>query len=130
MNLLGIDFGLSTIGLSLAQGPLAEPLVTKNYQSLNQLLNYLKRLCHQHQINQIIIGLSEGQMAIKTKAFAQQLQLVCQLPVIFQDETLSTHEARQKLIQAQAPLKKRRSQDHTIAATIILQAYLDRQPKD
>lgn len=44
--------------------------------------------------------------------------------MVFQDETLSTHEAKAKLIQAGAPQKKRRL-NHQAAAALILQTYLD-----
>lgn len=128
MRYLGIDFGLRNIGLSFAEGPLAEPLTQKQYQSLDELLKFLQRLIQDQQINTIIIGLPEGQLASQIKEFGTQLQVATNLPIHYQDETLSTQTAKQKLIQAQAPQKKRR-QDHLAAATQILQSYLDDQPK-
>lgn len=128
MKYLGIDYGLSNIGLSLAEGPLAEPLTQKRYQSQPKLLKFLHRLVKAKQIDTIVIGLPEGQLASQVENFGNQLQLLTKLPIVYQDETLSTHEAKQKLIQAQAPQKKRR-QDHTAAAALILQSYLDDQAK-
>jgi putative transcription antitermination factor YqgF len=128
MRYLGIDFGLRNIGLSFAEGPLAEPLTQKQYQSLDELLKFLQRLVQEQQINTIIIGLPEGQLASQIKEFSQKLKSLTNLPIHYQDETLSTQTAKQKLIQAQAPQKKRR-QDHLAAATQILQSYLDDQPK-
>lgn len=128
MHYLGIDFGLRNIGFSFAEGPLAEPLTQKQYQSLDELLNFIQRLVQEQQINTIIIGLPEGQLASQIKEFGTQLQAATDLPIHYQDETLSTQTAKQKLIQAQAPQKKRR-QDHLAAATQILQSYLDDQPK-
>jgi putative Holliday junction resolvase len=128
MRYLGIDFGLRNIGLSFAEGPLAEPLTQKQYQSLDELLKFLQRLIQDQQINTIIIGFPEGQLASQIKEFGTQLQTATNLPIHYQDETLSTQIAKQKLIQAQAPQKKRR-QDHLAAATQILQSYLDDQPK-
>ena len=46
------------------------------------------------------------------------------LPVYFQDETLSTLEAKQKMFSAGVPQAKRRH-DHVAAAALILQDYLD-----
>ncbi len=124
MRYLGIDFGLKHLGFSHAEGPLAEPLTQKSYQSLPQLLNWLNQLIQDQKINKIIIGLPEGQLAIPVKTFGSQLHSLTQLPVDYQDETLSTQEAQAKLLQAHAPQKKRR-QDHMAAATQILQTYLD-----
>jgi putative Holliday junction resolvase len=128
MRYLGIDFGLATVGLSLADGPLAEPFGQKKYSQVSHLISQVSRLCQEQRIEKIIIGLSAGSLASKTKAFAKLLGQTTQLPVSFQDETLTTQEAKQKLIDAHAPQKKRR-RDHAIAATLILQAYLDDQSK-
>jgi putative Holliday junction resolvase len=126
MKYLGIDFGLATVGLSLADGPLAEPLGEKKYHQLDHLLQYLANLCRQQQVQTIVIGLSENTMAQKTQDFGRQLAQITGLPVVYQDETLTTKQAQQKLIEAQAPMKKRQ-RHHRIAATIILQAHLDSQ---
>lgn len=126
MRFLGIDFGLATVGLSLADGALAEPLEQKKYYRLDRLLQYLANLCRRQQVQIIVIGLSENIMAQKTQDFGRQLAQITGLPVVYQDETLTTKQAQQKLIEAHAPMKKRQ-RHHSIAATIILQAYLDSQ---
>ena len=128
MRLLGIDYGLSTVGLSFAAGPLAEPLGQKRYQVQNQLFDYLTKLINRQKIEQIVIGLSEGDMAQKTLKFGNKLKNIVNLPVVYQDETLSSFEAKAKLIQARAPQKKRRL-NHQAAATLILQHYLDSRPQ-
>ena len=128
MKHLGIDFGLHNLGLAYASGPLAEPFGQHHYQDSSKALKFLHRLIQDQSINVIVIGLPEGQLASRVKNFSQQLHQLTQLPIYYQDETLSTQEAKQKLLQAQAPQKKRR-QDHAAAATLILQAYLDDQAK-
>jgi len=124
MKYLGIDFGLKHLGISLAEGPLAQPLSQITYQSFSQAINALNKLCQDHQIKAIVIGLPEGKLASKVKIFAKKITLANNLPVYFQDETLTTKEAQLKLLAANAPLKKRKL-DHQAAATLILQAYLD-----
>jgi len=124
MKYLGIDFGLKHLGISLAEGPLAQPLTQITYTSSLKAINTILHLCQDHQIKTIIIGLPEGQLASKVKIFARKLSQTTSLPVHFQDETLTTLEARQKLLSANAPLKKRLL-DHQAAATLILQSYLD-----
>ena len=129
MHYLGVDFGLTHIGLSSAEGPLAGPLTQKTYHDRKKLLNFLHRLCQDEKIEAIVFGLPEGKLKKTIKDFAVKLCQLTHLPIYYQDETLSTHEAKLKLIQAQAPLKKRR-QDHRAAATLILQSFLDEHQKD
>jgi len=124
MRYLCIDFGLKHLGLAIADGPLAEPLGEKKYSQQEKLFNYLNRVIIQQQIDKIVIGLPEGRLAGTVKQFAEKLTERSGREVVFQDETLSTQEAKAKLIAAHAPQKKRRL-DHSAAAALILQDYLD-----
>lgn len=124
MRYLGIDFGLKHVGLAIADGPLAEPLGEKNYSRPEELLNYLKRLCHEQAIDKIVIGLPEGPLAEVVTQFSTELVSLTNKEVIYQDETLTSQEAKKKLIEAGAPQKKRRL-DHQAAAALILQEFLD-----
>jgi len=124
MKYLGIDFGLKHVGLAVAEGPLAEPLGEKKYSQQEKLFNYLNNLIIQQQIDKVVIGLSEGKLAGTVKNFGKKLAGLTGREVVFQDETLSTQEAKLKLIAAHAPQKKRRF-DHSAAAALILQDYLD-----
>jgi len=129
MKYLGIDFGLKNIGLSFAEGPLAEPFVQKKYKNFNKLLTYLVKICQKEKIDIIIIGLPEGNLKNNVKKLGSNLKSFTNLPIFYQDETLTTKEAQQKMIQANISQKKRR-QDHRAAATLILQDYLDTHIKD
>ncbi len=124
MIYLGIDFGLKHIGLSIADGPLAAPLTQKTYSSEEELLQFLVTVIQDQQVNVLVIGLPEGNLASTIKSFGSKLTNLTNLEVHYQDETLSTIEAKQKLLEAHAPQKKR-SLDHQAAATLILQSYLD-----
>jgi putative transcription antitermination factor YqgF len=125
MRYLGIDFGLKHLGLAMADGPLAEPFGEKKYFQPEKLFNYLNSLVIQQQIDKIVIGLPEGKLAEPVKNFGKKLAGLTGREVVFQDETLSTQEAKLKLMAAHAPQKKRRF-DHSAAAALILQDYLDR----
>lgn len=124
MKYLGIDFGLKHVGLAIADGPLSEPLGEKNYSNLEELLNYLKRVGDEQEIDKIVIGLPEGKLADTVKKFGTDLASLTNKKVIYQDETLSSLEAKSKLVEAGAPQAKRRL-DHRAAAALILQEYLD-----
>ncbi len=121
MKLLGIDFGLKNIGLAMSEGFLVEPLgVVKNVKRID-------RICQEHKIEKIIIGLSEGEMAKKTRVFGEKLARQTNLPVEYQDETLTSEEAKRLMIKIGKPKKKRQEQADAIAASLILQAYLERK---
>lgn len=122
MKHLGIDFGLAHIGLAVADGPLAEPLGEKKNDE--KIYNYLKNLITTEKIDRVVIGLPEGRLADVIKNFGTRLAPLTKREVIYQDETLTTIEAKSKLLAGGAPRKKRRL-DHRAAAALILQKFLD-----
>lgn len=128
MVLLGIDYGTQYIGLALATGPLAEPLTTLRVTP--NLLKKLYELCLQLEVKKVIVGISEGQMAQQTREFVRNLEKELSIPVLYQDETLTTHQAIQGLIAAKGKRKLRQGRKDQFAATLILQDYLDRTPKE
>jgi putative transcription antitermination factor YqgF len=118
MNLLAVDFGEKKIGLALATGPLSEPIGIVSH------LKEVVRFCQEHQVDKIIVGLSEGKMAKKQKRISQELAKLTGLPVTLQDETLTTKEAIMKMKQAGKRVKKK--EEDAFAAALILQNYLDK----
>ncbi len=120
-KVLGIDYGTTRIGLAIARGPLAEPLKILNHDST--AIEQLSKIISQEGITQIVIGLSENQMANKTKAFAVALAAATGLPIDYVDETLSSYEMHRKLITAKKSVKQGPI-DHLVAAQ-LLQDWLD-----
>jgi len=121
MKLLGIDFGEKKIGLAMAEFNLVEPLGVVNK------LKVISRICQDQGIEKIIIGLSEGKMAKKTRQFGEQLASLTGLPIQYQDETLTSEEAKRIMVKIGKPKKKRQRQIDAIAAALILQSYLENQ---
>ncbi len=111
MNYLGIDYGATKIGVAIAAGPLAEPLTTVKTA---KALQSIKQLIFKHDINAVIIGDCPEIFLDKLS----DLTLVHRI-----DETLSSHDARQSLLHTSQ--KKRRISEHSAAAAIILQSWLD-----
>lgn len=119
MKLLGIDFGEKNIGLAIAEGPLAAPLGT-----VKRMVT-IQKICQQQGIEKIVIGLSEGLMGQKTQRFGASLSQLTGLPVVYQDETLTSVEAEIMMIKSAKPRRKRRTQRDAFSACLILQNYLD-----
>lgn len=119
-NYLGIDYGRSQVGIAMATTPLAEPLVSV---PLDQAFERIHQLINDHGIGTLVVGLSEGAMADETRTFVAQLKHTVTIPIVFQDETLSSQTAQSRL--QLASKKKRQGPDHHYAAAVILQEYLD-----
>ena len=86
-----------------------------------------------HILSKMVVGLPRnmdgtlGERAEKSKKFAQEIQQLLSLPVDLWDERLSTVAAEKMLIEADTRRKKRKKVIDKVAATIILQNYLDAQ---
>jgi len=124
---LGVDFGKRRIGLAIAAGGLAEPLLIVD--SAAAILKIAK-ICKEEKIEQIVLGLplssngELGPMAKSAKSFGQKLGRATGLDIVFWDETLTSREALGKMTEAGRPQKKRRHLDDA-AAALLLQEYLD-----
>ena len=125
MILLGIDYGRKKMGLALSDGPLAEPYKILRYEDIEILSDRIAKLVGDLRIEKVVVGISEGKMAEETKEFTKNLEEKLQLPVVLQDETLTTHEAQDLSIKAGIKRKKRRSMEDAYSAALILQSYLD-----
>jgi len=63
------------------------------------------------------------------ETFARLLEAKITVPVVLQDERLSSHEAESRLAQRESDWRKRKAKLDAVAAAIILQDYLDGRPR-
>lgn len=120
---LAIDFGTTRLGLAISVASLADPLTIISND--NQTITQIKKICDQENVKQLLIGLSEQQMAEKTKAFAEKLSQAIDLPIFFVDETLSSKETHQKIATSTMKRSKRQGPIDHYAASQFLQEWLD-----
>ncbi len=132
MRYLGIDYGRARIGLSISDptGSLAQPLtILKNRPGI---VEEIKEIAASYGVEKIVMGLplnmngKAGKMAQETEDFASRLREVTGLPVETVDERLSSWEAHSIMKEAGLNRKKRSQKADKVAATIILQRYLER----
>ncbi len=133
MRILALDFGLKTIGTAISDelGITAQPLgsitVTDPDHTIEEIFNIIRKF----QIKEIVIGLplnmngSMGESAKRVTEFAKILQERFSIPVYLWDERLTTCQAEKFLIDAGLRRKKRRKSIDKIAASLILQGFLD-----
>lgn len=133
-KVVGIDYGTRRIGVAVSYGSLAEPLLvinnagsekTDNQVVIESALHEIAGICQVEGAVEIVVGVSEQEMADKTARFAQLLQRLTHLPVCLTDETLSSQTAEHKLRDAQAPRKKRAGKIDHFSAALILEEWLE-----
>lgn len=123
MNYLGIDYGLAHLGLAFSDGTLATPLGTIPTSKASQLL---PAIIDTHKIDTIIIGRPNKSLKLQFEKLINLLRLEnCELVIV--DETLSSYDARVSL--SHTTRSRRKSKEHSAAATIILQSWLDDNPQ-
>lgn len=138
MRVLGIDFGAKRVGLALsdATGLLASPWKAVEGGAPLVAASRLAAVAHllareDDGLAAIVVGLprrldgSDNDQTPIVRVFAAELARLAGLPVILQDERLSSHEAASRLAQRERDWRKRKAKLDAAAAAIILQDYLD-----
>ncbi|HEY1838553.1 MAG TPA: Holliday junction resolvase RuvX [Rhizomicrobium sp.] len=133
-RLLGFDLGEKTIGLALSDILLtvATPLQTLKRGKFSADAQILDKLIGEHAIGGLVIGLplnmngSDGPSAQSARAFARNFAARSALPIVMQDERLSTAAVTRTLLDADASRKRRDAVVDKMAAAYILQGALDR----
>lgn len=134
MRYLGLDLGTRTLGLSISNGFIANSLKTIRYDDMEKLIEELEKVIQENNIDCLVLGFpknmnnSIGPRALETLEFKEKLEKLNYV-VELQDERLSTVSAHNYMIEADMSRKKRKEKVDALAATIILQTYLDRREK-
>lgn len=127
MNILGIDYGRKKMGLALGdtESRLASPYKVVKVGSQKKAIEKIEKVVQVEKVEQVVVGMSEGEMGKETKEFGKKLEEKLKIPVIFQDETLTTQEAQKLSQEAGIGRKKRKKLEDAYSAALILQDYLD-----
>lgn len=138
VRVLGIDFGGRRVGLALseASGMLASPWKTVEggapLAAAARLAIVAADLSREDDgLGAIVVGLprrldgSDNDQTPIVRVFAAELARLTGLPVMLQDERLSSHEAESRLAVSERDWRKRKAKLDAAAAAIILQDYLD-----
>ncbi|MDD2490308.1 MAG: Holliday junction resolvase RuvX [Bacilli bacterium] len=139
MKYLGLDLGTKTLGVAISDrcGIIANIYRTISFvqHDYDQLLPILKDIVTNEQITKIVLGLPknmDGSISERgniTISFQKKLESYLGIEVVLEDERWTTKQANKILLEADLSRKKRKTKIDQIAATIILQSYLDRRRK-
>ena len=126
-KILGIDYGLRKIGLAIGdiESRLAQPFSVVRVTSETDAITKMASIIEHEDIEMLVLGVSEGETAEKTRAFGKKLSKETGIPVQYQDETLTTYEAQTLSMQTNMKRKKRKAMEDAYAAALILQEYFD-----
>ena len=131
-QILGIDYGERRIGLALSDHTksIAFPFKVIRNENLDFILEFLKKLCIEKDIESFVIGLPlalNGKNTLQTKKvrqFSRNIRILG-LPVFLQDERLSSLSAKKSLIKQKVKTGHNKEKIDERAAAIFLQQFLD-----
>jgi len=133
MRILGLDYGSRRIGVAVCDetGMMARGVATLTRKNREADMAAIAELVEREGIDPTVVGYpirlggSEGIRSEKINGFIRRLETRFSLPVIRRDETLSTKEAEELLRERGVRPEKRRALIDRVAASVILQGYLD-----
>jgi putative Holliday junction resolvase len=131
--LLAIDVGTKTLGLAVSDPgrTVALPLGTIRRRGLGRDIEELARIVEERDIGEVVVGLplnmdgTPGAMSGEVEAVAERLAARCGVVTHRWDERLTTAQVERMLIQGDVSRRRRKQVVDKLAATVILQAYLD-----
>ena len=139
MRYLGLDLGTKTLGIAKSDpsGLIASSykLIKFENEDYESLINPLKEVITELKVDKLVLGLpknmdnSLGFASERSLNFKKLIEDNIDIEVILQDERLSSVEANNLMIVGDTSRKNRKEKVDALAATIILQRYLD-QRKD
>lgn len=138
MRYLGLDLGSRTLGIAISDksGIIARSLkIIRHEEDYEGLLTEVKKIVEEEEVEAIVLGYpknmnnSIGEKAKLSETFKEKLEKICNITVYLEDERLTTKQATDILISNNTSRKKRKKVIDSMAATIILQSYLDKKGK-
>lgn len=136
MRYLGLDLGSRTLGIAVSDvlGIVASTYSTiRHEEEYDKLIDEVVHLAYELKIGAIVLGFPKnmnntiGPKGELSLAFKEKLEKKLDIPIYLQDERLSTKSAHDVLISGNMSRKKRKKVVDSVAATIILQSYLDKE---
>tara|TARA_E500000331_G_C17149654_1_gene666675 strand:- start:507 stop:917 length:411 start_codon:yes stop_codon:yes gene_type:complete len=132
-RILAIDFGDVRIGLALSDltCTISKPFKTINYINIEDLLNQIFEITKENQVNKIVVGIpynmkgEDTKQTIKVREFVSELENKMDYKIDLIDERLTSSEAEKFMHQMNIKTGHNKDKIDKIAASIILQEYLD-----
>lgn len=130
MKLMGIDYGDARIGVAMSDPLCITAQGWGTVKTSETACQEIAKLAKDSLVERIVVGLpknmdnTEGASAEKARAFADELKTLTNLDIVFWDERLTTVAAHGFLSELDVRGKKRKAIVDTVAATLILEGYM------
>ena len=132
-RILSIDYGEKRVGIALSDELkiTAQPLDTIINDNLEKTASTIAGIISEKDVEKVILGLprnlkgEKGTQALEVEKFRDLLVSIISVPVVFQDEWLTSSEAKKTLIKGGVKTGKNKSKVDKIAAVLILQNHLN-----
>ena len=140
MRMMGLDYGSVTVGVAMsdALGYTSQPketIVREKENHLRRTLAKIAELAEKNEIGLIVLGRpvrmdgTDGTRVARTEEFKAALEKRVSVPIVWQDERLTTVEADEILEEMKIPRSERKKYIDSIAASIILRDYMNGEKK-
>ncbi|MDO4938343.1 MAG: Holliday junction resolvase RuvX [Lachnospiraceae bacterium] len=140
MRMMGLDYGSTTVGVAMSDvlGITSQPgetIVREKENHLRRTLAQIVKLIEDNDIRLIVLGRpvrmdgSDGTRVKKTEEFCEALKKRIDIPIVWQDERLTTVEADEILADMEIPRSERKKYIDSVAASIILRDYMNQKEK-
>lgn len=135
---MALDLGDRRVGIAMSD---LMKMIANGYETYyrsgddSRDIEYIKRLVVDNNVDEVVIGLpinmdgTEGVRVEKSREFGQKLGEIIDAKIFFEDERLTTVSAERVLIEGDVRRDKRKTVIDMVAATIILQAFLDKRSR-
>ena len=138
MIIMSVDLGHVRTGLAISDknGFLASSLCVIEERSDTRLVEKIVQNARENHAERIVVGLpknmdgSEGESARRARELAAQITEQSGIPTVMQDERGTTLTAHAYLSAGDVYGKRRKQKVDAVAASIILQDYLDSRKDD
>ena len=133
-RIIGIDFGLSRVGIAISDpsGIISMPLETIRYKNQKDLIERLKKIALEKNVKTLVIGypLNMNYKENSMTEIIDKFKVVMEsndFEIYLEDERLSSQYAKKIMIQQDIKTGKNKEMVDVLSASIILQTYLDRK---
>ena len=133
MRVMALDVGDRRIGVAVSDSLLltAQGRPTLQRTSWESDLRHLRQVVQEDEVHEVVIGQplhmsgEQSPQSLKIDRFAEKLRKALKIPVVLWDERLTSFAAEEHLESMGMKWRERRKHVDRVAATLILQSYLD-----
>lgn len=138
MRAMGLDIGSVTVGVSLSDGlkMIASSYTVIRYEVENEdLYKKIVDIIKEEEVDEVIVGMPyhmNGDFSVgceRSRRFIEGIKKLIDVKFVEIDERMSTVSAHNALLTFDVSRKKRKQVVDKVAATVILQSYLDRNSR-